>query len=171
MMRTILATFTLLTLALTIPTIADARRCDGFNGCRCGTTAARDHGLPYDYHGMNLKKASTWYAFPRTSCHAGAVGVQPHHVYTVLQCNGDGTATVHDDAGTYTRRVAGNVFVDPNGNHSFASADTYSASSRHYYYHYRHHRYRHHYRHYAHKQNQPQPIQSDYSPYRFAASQ
>lgn len=116
-----------------------ARRgsCDGYHRCRCGTVAASLHGLPVNYHGMNLKMARTWYAFPRTTCHAGAVGIpHAHHVYTVVQCNGDGTALVHDDAGTYTRRVAGNTFVSVSG-----SATTYAARShvrkRHYA---RHHR-------------------------------
>lgn len=104
-------------MLITVSAQANARRCDGFHGCRCGVTAARDHGLPLDYHGLNLKMAASYYAFPRTTCHAGAIGIpHAHHVYTVVQCNGDGTATVHDDAGTYRRRVAGNVFVDASGN-------------------------------------------------------
>lgn len=100
-------------------TLAYARggSCDGFHRCRCGVTAARHAGLPLNYRGLNLKQARDWYNLPRTTCHAGAVGIpHAHHVYTVLQCNGDGTAQVTDDAGTYTRRVAGNTFVDPNGN-------------------------------------------------------
>lgn len=95
-----------------------ARRgsCDGYHRCRCGTVAASLHGLPVNYHGLNLKMARSYYAFPRTTCHAGAVGIpHAHHVYTVVQCNGDGTAVVHDDAGTYTRRVAGNTFVSVSG--------------------------------------------------------
>lgn len=118
-----------------VNTAADARggSCDGFHRCRCGVTAARLAGLPLNYNGMNLKMARTYYQFPRTSCHAGAIGIpHAHHVYTVRTCNGDGTAVVTDDAGTYTRSVRGNVFVDANGN---GTTRTASAKS-----HRRHHR-------------------------------
>jgi hypothetical protein len=104
---------------LLIPQVVDARprrACDGVTGCRCGTVAAREAGLPLNYNGLNLKMARSYYAFPRTSCHAGAVGIpHAHHVYTVRQCNGDGTALVYDDAGTYTRMVSRDVFVSVTG--------------------------------------------------------
>lgn len=139
-MRQLITTALFASIIATVLVIpANAKRCDGFHGCRCGVTAARLHGLPLDYHGLNLKLAASYYQFPRTSCHAGAVGIpHAHHVYTVERCNGDGTALVHDDAGTYTRRVAGNVFVDPNGNVAGrvpSSVRTYAARS--------HHRHRH----------------------------
>ena len=86
--------------------------CDGFQRCRCGTTAARDHGLPYSYKGFNLKMASEWArAFARTSFHIGAVGVKPHHVLTVTGGSNCSLATVHDDRGTYQRNVCGMTFV------------------------------------------------------------
>jgi hypothetical protein len=140
MLRLVVTTLALGTLLNVIAiTQADAKGCDGFTRCRCGTTAARLHGLPYNYQGHNLKQAATWYIFPRTTCHAGAVGIpHAHHVYTVNHCNGDGTASVTDDAGTYTRRVAGNVFVDPNGNATTPRHRTYSARSHG---HHRHTRY------------------------------
>lgn len=105
--------------------------CDGFHRCRCGVTAARLHGLPLNYQGKNLKLAAAWYDFPRTTCHAGAVGIpHAHHVYTVVQCNGDGTAVVSDDAGTYTRRVAGNTFVNPGGGEAVTHIATHHRSTR-----------------------------------------
>lgn len=86
--------------------------CDGFQRCRCGTTAARYHHLPYSYKGFNLKQASEWRrAFPRTSFHAGAVGVKPHHVLTIVAGSDCASATVYDDAGTYRRSVCGMTFV------------------------------------------------------------
>ena len=99
---------------------AEARRyhhrggaCDGFQRCRCGTTAARLNGLPYDYNGMNLKKADTWYGFQHTSFRAGAVAVYPHHVATITGGDSCSSATVHDDAGVYQRNVCGATFVTP----------------------------------------------------------
>jgi len=98
---------------------AEARgRCDGFHGCRCGVTAAREAGLPYDYRGINLKQAIGWLAFRRTDIRAGAVGYvrrggRTGHVFTVVSYNGGATATVRDDAGTYERNVRGAVFVTP----------------------------------------------------------
>ena len=87
--------------------------CDGFQRCRCGTTAARYHGLPYSYKGFNLKLASEWpRAFPRTSFGIGVVGVKPHHVLTVVGGSTCSSATVHDDAGTYQRNVCRMIFVD-----------------------------------------------------------
>lgn len=133
-------------------TTAGASLCDGFHRCRCGTTAARLHGLPYEYHGLNLKEAREWYHFRHTSCHAGAVGIpHAHHVYTVLQCNGDGTVRVHDDAGIYTRTLtAGTVFVDPgSGTGSYQFSEEKGGYKTHVAVHYgkkfahSHHRYRH----------------------------
>ena len=86
--------------------------CDGFHRCRCGTTAARWHGLPYSYNGYNLKKASEWgRAFRRTSFGVGAVAVYPHHVATIIGGSDCHSATVYDDAGTYQRNVCGAKFV------------------------------------------------------------
>ena len=96
--------------------------CDGFHRCRCGTTQAAHFGLPLNYRGLNLKMASAWYHFPRTSLQAGAVGVRPHHVYRVVQVTGPGRAIVSDDAGTYERRVGGDTFVSVNGGTITASA-------------------------------------------------
>jgi hypothetical protein len=92
---------------------AFASGCDGFHRCRCGVTAARHAGLPLDYHGMNLKQARTWYRFPRTTCHAGAVGIpHAHHVFTVVECDGNSVRVV-DDAGNYVRPIGRTIFVDP----------------------------------------------------------
>ena len=89
-----------------------AGACDGFHRCRCGTTAAKLHGLPYNYNGYNLKMASEWRrAFPHTSFGPGVVGVKPHHVLTVVAGNDCHSATVRDDAGTYQRNVCGMTFV------------------------------------------------------------
>ena len=97
--------------------------CDGFNRCRCGTTAARLHGLPYNYQGLNLKMAREWYHFPHTGFGVGAVAVYPHHVATIVGGSSCHSATVSDDAGTYERNVCGATFVsigspalDANGN-------------------------------------------------------
>src|ERR1035437_1063659 len=90
--------------------------CDGFQRCRCGTTAARYHGLPYNYIGYNLKKASEWArAFQHTSFGVGVVGVKPHHVLTVVGGSSCGAATVHDDRGTYQRNVCNMTFVAVGG--------------------------------------------------------
>ena len=90
--------------------------CDGFQRCRCGTTAARYHGLPYAYKGFNLKLAAEWgRAFPHTSFGLGMVGVKPHHVLTVVGGSNCSSATVHDDAGTRQRNVCGFTFVSVNG--------------------------------------------------------
>jgi hypothetical protein len=89
--------------------------CDGFHRCRCGTTAARYHGLPYSYKGFNLKMASEWLrAFPRTVFHVGALGVKPHHVLSIVGGSSCAAATVHDDAGTYRRNVCRMQFVSVN---------------------------------------------------------
>lgn len=90
--------------------------CDGFHRCRCGTTAARRHGLPYAYKGYNLKLASEWpRAFPHTSFGVGVVGVKPHHVLTVVGGSSCQSATVYDDAGTYQRNVCRMTFVSVRG--------------------------------------------------------
>jgi hypothetical protein len=92
--------------------------CDGIHRCRCGTTAADKHGLPWNYHGHNLKQAREWpHTFPHTSFHIGAVGYVPRggptgHVFTVVGGADCRTATVYDDAGTYERNVCGAVFVE-----------------------------------------------------------
>src|SRR5674476_436120 len=104
---------------LLLTSAADARRggaCDGFQRCRCGTTAARYHGLPYSYKGFNLKLASEWArAFPHTSFGVGVAGVKPHHVLTVVGGSSCASATVSDDAGTYQRNVCRMTFVAVGG--------------------------------------------------------
>lgn len=90
-------------------------KCDGFQRCRCGTTAARKHGLPYDYNGWNLKMASEWRRFPSTTFHVGAVGVKPHHVLTIVGGSSCASATVYDDAGTYQRNVCSMSFHSVSG--------------------------------------------------------
>lgn len=119
-MRNGLVAIALIALSATaITTEGQARNrgaCDGFNRCRCGTTAARHHNLPLNYKGFNLKKASEWRrAFPRTSFHVGAVGVKPHHVLTIVGGSSCQRATVFDDAGTYQRNVCHMTFVSVNG--------------------------------------------------------
>lgn len=90
--------------------------CDGFQRCRCGTTAARHFGLPYAYKGFNLKMASEWArAFPHTSFHVGVAGVKPHHVLAVVGGSSCASATVSDDAGTYQRNVCRMTFVEVSG--------------------------------------------------------
>ena len=90
--------------------------CDGFQRCRCGTTAARHFGLPYAYKGFNLKLAWEWQrAFPRTSFHVGVAGVKPHHVLAVVGGSSCASATVSDDAGTYQRNVCRMTFVEVSG--------------------------------------------------------
>ena len=90
--------------------------CDGFQRCRCGTTAARHFGLPYAYKGFNLKMASEWaHAFPHTSFHTGVAGVKPHHVLAVVGGSDCHSAKVYDDAGTRQRNVCGFTFVEVSG--------------------------------------------------------
>ena len=117
-----LKAITVIAALLATTAIADAKSrhrgvgaCDGFHRCRCGTTTARYHGLPYDYKGMNLKKASSYYAFPHTSFRVGAVGVAPHHVLTITGGSDCHSAQVHDDAGDYQRNVCRMTFVAING--------------------------------------------------------
>lgn len=126
-------------LLMTAPAFAKHRThfgsCDGIHRCICGSTQARHFGFPRIVNGHNLWQAAEWgRAFPRTSIHAGAVGVKPHHVYRVVQPLGNGRAIVADERGQYERNVSGDIFVDPNGNRSFASTkpvheQTYSARS------------------------------------------
>lgn len=91
--------------------------CDGIHRCRCGTTAANKHGLPWNYNGFNLKQASEWTrAFMHTSFQVGAVGYVHRggptgHVFTVTGGSSCSAATVYDDAGTYERNVCGATFV------------------------------------------------------------
>lgn len=103
-------------------------KCDGFQRCRCGTTAARRHGLAYNHNGWNLKQAIEWRRFPRTSFQIGVVGVQPHHVLTVVGGSSCANATVYDDAGTYQRNVCNMSFHSVSGASFAASNETYSAA-------------------------------------------
>ena len=115
------------TLSITI-TRRHSGACDGFHRCRCGTTAARKHGLPYSYNGYNLKMASEWgRAFPTTSFGIGAVGVKPHHVLTIVGGSSCERPTVYDDAGNYQRNVCGMRFVSVSGG---GIERTYSAKSK-----------------------------------------
>ena len=102
--------------------------CDGFQRCRCGTTAARYYGLPYDYNGWNLKEARAYYNFPHTSFHVGVAGVIPHHVVAITGGSDCAHAMVHDDAGDYQRNVCGMTFVDVRGGGGYTQ--TASAASR-----------------------------------------
>jgi hypothetical protein len=102
-----------------LTTAAQARgRCDGFHGCRCGATAAREAGLPYVFQGVNLKQAIGWLAFRRTDVKPGDVGYvrrggRTGHVFTVVTYSGGSTATVKDDKGTYVRNIRNATFVIP----------------------------------------------------------
>jgi hypothetical protein len=132
----VILTFSTLALATTVLT-AEARRCDGFNGCRCGVTAARAHGLPLNYKGYNLKQASQWKrAFPQTTPRPGVVvyqrGLGPTgHVSTIQSVVDRCEAVVSDEKGTYHRNICrgGAVYLDPNGNAfaGFGSVTTLSA--------------------------------------------
>lgn len=105
-------------------------KCDGFQRCRCGTTAARKHGLAYNHNGWNLKLAIEWRRFPRTSFHAGAVGVKPGHVLTVVGGSSCASATVYDDAGTYQRNVCNMSFHSVSGGGFASTSERYSAARR-----------------------------------------
>lgn len=91
--------------------------CDGIHRCRCGTTAANKHGLPWLYNGYNLKRAVEWTrAFPRTSFQIGVVGYVRRggpsgHVFTVTGGDSCQNATVYDDAGNYARNVCNARFM------------------------------------------------------------
>lgn len=89
--------------------------CDGFTRCRCGTTAARNFGIPYTYNGWNLKQANQWRHFPRTGFGIGVAGVQEHHVLKVVGGSSCSNATVTDDAGTYQRNVCNMTFHSVTG--------------------------------------------------------
>lgn len=128
--------------AITLAIPAEARRCDGFNGCRCGVTQARHFGLPLNFNGHNLKQASEWArAFPHTGLHVGVVmyrhGLGPTgHVSRVVAVNGGCSITVIDEVGQHADSACGrgNIFVDPNGNvanNARSSVRTYAARSRH----------------------------------------
>ena len=103
---------------LLIPATSYARgKCDGIHRCICGSTQARHFGLPRIYNGYNLWQAREWgRAFPRTTAHAGAVAVWPHHVARIVQPLENGKAIVADERGTYERSIRTAVLVDPNGN-------------------------------------------------------
>ena len=122
MTRTTLFAAILAALIVT-PLTAQAKRhvyrggaCDGIHRCRCGSTQAAYFGLPRIYNGHNLWEAKEWGHFPRTSLHAGAVGVKPHHVFRIVQLLGNGRAIVADDRGQHEYNIAGAIFVDVNGN-------------------------------------------------------
>lgn len=96
--------------------------CNGFDRCRCGTTAARHFNLPYDYNGMNLKMARVWKGFTHTTFRVGVAGVVDHHVLAVTGGSSCAAAQVHDDAGDYTRNVCHMTFVIPgSGGGGYAS--------------------------------------------------
>ena len=109
--------------------------CDGIHRCRCGTTAADKHGLPWNYNGFNLKRAVEWtHAFTHTTFQVGAVGYVRHggpsgHVFTVVGGSNCQRATVYDDAGTYKRNVCGATFLSVS-NYSSAPVNR-QALSRH----------------------------------------
>lgn len=94
-----------------------AGSCDGIHRCRCGTTAANKHGLPWLYNGYNLKRAVEWTrAFPRTSFQIGVVGYVRRggpsgHVFTVTGGDSCRNALVYDDAGNYARNVCNARFM------------------------------------------------------------
>jgi hypothetical protein len=119
-----LATIAAVCLIAATATVEARGKCDGFQRCRCGVTAARNLGLPLNYKGHNLKRAAEWKAaFPRTSARAGAVlyqhgGGPSGHVAIVQQITGACTATVKDERGSYERNICirGAVFLDPHGN-------------------------------------------------------
>jgi len=114
---TVFAASALALVALSAPSEARRGSCDGIHRCICGSTQAAYFGLPRMYNGHNLWQAIEWaHAFPRTSIHAGAVGVKSHHVYRVVQPLGNGRAIVADERGQYERVVSHDIFVDPNGN-------------------------------------------------------
>ena len=107
--------------------------CDGFQRCRCGTTAARYFGLAYNHNGWNLKEAREWRRFPHTSFHVGAAGVVEHHVLAITGGSDCAHAQVHDDAGDYSRNVCHMTFVEPAGGGftQEASASPHRRSHRH----------------------------------------
>ena len=120
-MTKLLTSLALVLTLCAISTVADAGRCDGYHGCRCGVTAASYNGVALTYNGFNLKRAVEWIrAFPRTSFQSGTVGYVPHggpsgHVFTVVNGSDCANATVHDDRGTYSRNVCHATFVAVHG--------------------------------------------------------
>ena len=110
-----------------------AGSCDGFQRCRCGTTAARHFGLAYNHNGWNLKEAREWRRFPHTSFHVGAAGVVEHHVLAITGGSDCAHAQVHDDAGDYSRNVCHMTFVEVGGGGltQEASASPHRRSHRH----------------------------------------
>lgn len=114
--------------------------CDGFHGCVCGTTAARNFGISYAQNGWNLKQAREWRRFPRVGFQPGVAGVQEHHVLQIVGGSSCANATVRDETGTYNRNVCNMTFhsVTGGGLGAYAQAPpsrgrthTFSARSRH----------------------------------------
>ena len=81
-------------------------------GGPCGCFASE---LIFGHSVRELWPARAWYGFPRTTPHAGAAAVHPHHVVIVESVNSDGTFIGHDSWGLSRRRVAGWTFVEPRG--------------------------------------------------------
>lgn len=113
-MRTIAIAAALLAVLSTAAEAKSKHRsgaCDGIHRCRCGSTQAAHFGLPRNYNGHNLWRASEWpRAFPRTTPRAGVVmyqhgGGPSGHVSRLLTDPVRCIATVADDAGTYERNV------------------------------------------------------------------
>lgn len=125
-----LATVLLAAMAVTTPAMAYHHRhhhhrggkCDGFQACRCGTTAARRHGLPYVYRGINLKQAAGWKQIgtPISTPIPGAVaywrrGGPTGHVATIERPIDRCNAVVSDDRGTYQRNICGALLLSVHG--------------------------------------------------------
>lgn len=83
-------------------------------GLGCGCTVARLLGIPWNYKGLNLRQARSYFAFPRTSPHVGAVAIWTYprsHVELVSAVHGG----AFDSRGTYNFRnvsVQRVTFVD-----------------------------------------------------------
>ena len=96
-----------------------ARRghCDGFRRCRCGTETAAYNGLPLDYMGLNMKKASDYKRLQHTAFGPGVIAVKPngHHALTVTGGADCHNASIHDDRGDRQRDVCGWTFVMAHG--------------------------------------------------------
>jgi len=109
-------------------------KCDGFNACRCGVTAARRHGLALDHNGWNLKMAREYKRFPHVGFQVGAIGIRPdgHHALTIEGGSDCRMASVSDENGTYQRNVCGFTFVSPSGGGfaTYVSTSTLAASVR-----------------------------------------
>ena len=84
--------------------------------CGCGASA-KVYGHPV----RELYLASNWYLFPRTSPHAGAAAVWPHHVAILESGSDGGTALAYDaNSGGHLTRIhrislAGAAIVQPGG--------------------------------------------------------